>query len=70
MTRVVDEMPTPGQVEAAGAREIVRWHLYLRATMSNEELLIVKAIARRYDQMPSAIRERLTAALRREADGH
>lgn len=66
MTRlVVTEMPTQRQVMDGTAREIVTWHLYLRPTQMQEELNIVKAIARRYDALPSSDRERLQHELRR-----
>ena len=65
MAHVIDEFPTLTQVASADAIEIVRWHLFLRPTMANEELDIVKAIARRYDAMPAATREAITNRVRR-----
>lgn len=61
---VIDEMPTLTQVEQADAEQIVEWHLYLRPTMMNEELDIVKAIARKYDAMPPQMREGFAQRLR------
>lgn len=64
MPQVIDDMPTLTQVENASAHEIVAWHLFLRPTMSNEELPTVKLIAARYDRMSPDTRERITARLR------
>lgn len=66
MARIIDEMPTQTEVENADAYQIVEWHLYLRPTMMNEELNIVKAITQRYDRMPSSVREAHAARARRE----
>jgi hypothetical protein len=64
--RIIDEMPTQGEVEAADPQQIVRWQMFLRPTMMNDELHIVKAIAARYDRLPAETRESLGAQLRRE----
>lgn len=64
--RIIDDMPTIGQVEAATGYQLVCWHHYLRPTMFNEELFVVKAIARRYDSMPEALRTPLVERARRE----
>jgi hypothetical protein len=66
MGRIIDEMPTQQQVLSAEPYQIVAWHLYLRPTMSNDELHIVKAIARRYDAMVPSERERHTTRARRQ----
>jgi hypothetical protein len=55
-----------GQVEKATAHEIVAWYFYLRPTMSNDELPIVKAIAGRYERMDSGTRDALRARVQRE----
>lgn len=65
MPEIIDEMPTMTQVENANPDEIVAWHLFLRPTMSNEELPVVKAIAAKYDRMAPDTRESITARLRR-----
>ncbi len=65
MNRVIDEMPTMGDVERAEPRQLVEWYLYLRPTMLQEELDIVKAIARRYEAMSPSLREQLQGELRR-----
>ena len=62
----INNMPTMTQVENAEPYDIVRWQHYLRPTFSNEELPVVKAIARRYDAMPEAIRTPLVIQARRE----
>lgn len=62
---IIDEMPTMRDVEQADPRQLVAWHLYLRPTMMNEELDIVKAIARRVDALPQSVREAAQEALRR-----
>lgn len=62
---VIDEMPTRTEVESASSERIVEWQLFLRPTMMNEELDIVKAIAQRYDRMSSRQREGLAAMLRK-----
>lgn len=62
---VVTEMPTQRQVMDGTAREIVTWHLYLRPTRMQDELNIVKAIARRYDALSPSDRERIQTELRR-----
>lgn len=54
--RIIDEMPTRGQVERASDYEIVCWQFYLRPTMSNTELEVVKLIATKYEQLPDGIR--------------
>lgn len=64
--RIIDEMPTQTEVENALPQDIVRWHLFLRPTMANDELYIVKAITQRYDRLPAEARERLAGQLRRE----
>lgn len=64
--RIIDEMPTIRQVEDADSYQIVRWHHFLRPTMSNEELPIVKMIARRYDAMPEGQRAQLVHNARKE----
>lgn len=66
MTRVIDEMPTRQQVINAEPYQLVCWHLFLRPTMMNEELDIVKAITRRYDNLPEGVRSTLGAQARRE----
>lgn len=66
MTLIIDEMPTFGQVEHADAEQIVTWHLFLRPTMANEELDIVKAIARRYEMLAPSLREILVGQARRK----
>lgn len=63
--QIVDQMPTLAEVEAAGGYQIVVWHLFLRPTMSNDELAVVKAIAARYDRMGPAEREAHAAQARR-----
>lgn len=64
--RIIDEMPTQGEVIGASAYQIVCWHHYLRPTMLNEELDIVKAIARKYDALPESVRTPLVMQARRE----
>lgn len=54
--RIIDEMPTMTQVENAGPYEIVCWNHYLRPTMMNDELIVVKMIARKYDAIPESQR--------------
>lgn len=66
MSRVIDEMPTLTIVENASDYEIVCWHLFLRPTWFNEELIVVKAITQRYDRMPSSAREAHGIRARRE----
>lgn len=66
MPRIIDEMPTQAQVSEADVYDIVRWHLFLRPTMSNDELVVVKAIAQRYDAMAPSVRESCTLRARRE----
>lgn len=68
MKKIIDEMPAMGDVERAEPYQLVCWHLYLRPTMSNDELPIVKAIARKYDAMPPGDRERLSARARVQHD--
>lgn len=68
--RVIDEMPTRTDVEGATKYQIVCWHHYLRPTMFNEELDIVKAIAMRYDRMPESFRTPLVAQARKEYETH
>lgn len=64
--RIIDDMPTMGQVENAEPYQIVCWHHYLRPTMMNDELIVVKAIARKYEAMPESVRTGLVARARRE----
>jgi tyrosine-protein phosphatase YwqE len=64
--RVIDEMPTMQQVEDAGAYEIVCWNHYLRPVMSNDELVVVKAIDRRYQQLNEITRNGLVVRARKE----
>ncbi len=66
MTRIIDEFPTLTQVENATDYQIVCWNFYLRPTMMNEELVVVKTIAQRYDRMPSSVREAHMVTARRE----
>lgn len=66
MSRIIDEMPTQTEVENADSYKLVCWHLFLRPTMMNEELNIVKAIAQRYDRLPSSVRQAHGARARRE----
>lgn len=66
MTRIIDEFPTLTEAENASAYDLVRWHHYLRPTMSNDELPTVKVIARRYLEIPETIRAGLVARARRE----
>jgi hypothetical protein len=63
---VIDELPTRAQVLAAGDYQLVRWHLFLRPTASNDELDVIKAIAMRYDRLPAAAREAHASRARRE----
>lgn len=49
--RVIDEMPDRRAVQAADDYQLVCWHLFLRPTMNNDELDIVKAIAARYERL-------------------
>lgn len=65
MRHVIDEMPDRATVIEATPEQIVEWHIYLRPTMANEELDIVKAIAQRYDRLPASVREHYAAVLRR-----
>jgi hypothetical protein len=64
--RIIDEMPTLSDVEAADAYTIVCLNHYLRPVMSNDELVVVKAIARRYDNLNDMTRAGLVARARRE----
>lgn len=64
--KVIDAMPTMRDVEACDQRQIVAWHHRLRPTMMNDELVIVKAIARRYDAIPEHLRATLVTADYRE----
>jgi hypothetical protein len=63
---VIDEFPTRADVLAAGGYRIVEWHLFLRPTMTNDELDIVKAIAQRYERLPASTREAHGLRARRE----
>jgi hypothetical protein len=65
VNRIIDTMPTLTEVENADRRSIVDWYLHLRPTMFNEELVIVKLIARRYESMAASERERWTTDIRR-----
>lgn len=65
MNQIIDTMPTLGEVESADQLQIVRWYLFLRPTMSNDELVIVKAIAARFERMPESSRSALIARARR-----
>lgn len=64
--RIIDHMPTMGEVENAIPYQIVCWHHYLRPTMMNDELVIVKAIARRYEGLNEILRNGLVNKARRE----
>lgn len=64
--RIIDDMPTMTEVENATAYEIVCWHHYLRPTMMNDELVVVKAIARKYDSLNEMTRTGLVNRARRE----
>ena len=64
--RVIDEFPTPQQVREASEYEIVCWYFYLRPTMSNDELPILKAVAGRYERMNSNLRDTLRQRAQRE----
>jgi hypothetical protein len=64
---IIDEMPTMTQVENADAYQLVKWHLWLRPTMMNSELDVVKAITRRVDNMNGMTRDGLVARARHEA---
>jgi hypothetical protein len=64
--RMIDEMPSIGEVEDAEQYQIVAWHLFLRPTLMNEELSVVKAIAQRYDRMSAVEREAHAARARRD----
>jgi hypothetical protein len=64
-SRIIDQMPTLAQIENATDYEIVAWHLFLRPTVSNSELVFVKAVAARYERMPSTIREAWAGQARR-----
>lgn len=64
MTHVIDDMPTMSEVENAEPRQLVEWYFYLRPTIANEELNIVKAIAARVDRLPGSVRQRLQNELR------
>ena len=65
--RIIDEMPTMSQVGEAAPYQVVCWYHYLRPTMFNDELVIVKAIARRYhDDMNAALRFDLVVKARKE----
>lgn len=66
MRYVIDEMPTQHQVENATAEQLVAWQLYLRPTMHQDELQIVKAIDRRYNALAGSVREAMQRKLRRE----
>jgi hypothetical protein len=59
-------MPTLADVENAGAYEIVCWNHYLRPVVSNDELVIVKAIDRRYQQLNEITRNGLVVRARGE----
>jgi len=64
--RIIDEMPSMADIEAADAYQIVCWHHYLRPTFSNDELVFVKAIARKYDNLNDMTRAGLVNRARRE----
>jgi hypothetical protein len=66
MSHIIDEMPTLAQVQVASAHEIVLWQFYLRPTISNDELGVVRAITRKYDAMSPATRESIGRRVRRE----
>jgi hypothetical protein len=57
---IIDLFPSLREVQSATAEQIVAWHVRLRPTMFNEELPVVKAIARRYDALPEGTRTPLT----------
>lgn len=59
---VIHDMPTMRDVETATPSQLVAWHHRLRPTMMNDELVIVKAIARRYDAIPENVRAPLVVA--------
>lgn len=63
---VIDQMPSISEVECAEPYQIVAWHLFLRPTLMNEELVVVKAIAQRYDRMAAEQRQAHAARARRE----
>lgn len=60
--QIIDEMPSLRDVETATPAQLVAWHHRLRPTMMNDELVIVKAIARRYDAIPENVRAPLVVA--------
>jgi hypothetical protein len=64
--QIIDEMPTMRQVEEAPPYQIVVWNHYLRQTMMNEELIVVKAIARRYEELNEMLRTGMVNRARRE----
>lgn len=64
--RVIDDMPNMTDVENASAYQIVCWNHYLRPVMSNDELPVVKAIDRKYQQLNEITRNGLVVRARRE----
>lgn len=64
--RIIDDFPTLSQVETAKPYDIVCWYLCLRPTMTHEEMPILKAIARRYDDLHDQARQEMVARARRE----
>lgn len=64
--KVIDTMPTMTEVENAGPYQIVCWNHFLRPTMMNDELNVVKAIARKYDAMPESQRSGFVRRARKE----
>ena len=62
----IDQMPMLTEVENASPYQIVCWHLYLRPTFSNDELIVVKKVAQRYDAMSPDLRARWVARARGE----
>jgi hypothetical protein len=62
----IDEMPTMSEVENADNYRIVCWHHYLRQSIFNDELVVIKKIAQRYDQMNVSTRANLVSRARRE----
>jgi hypothetical protein len=62
----IDDMPMLFAVEQADDYQIVCWNHYLRRALFNEELGVIKAIARRYDSLSEGVRTPLVARARKE----
>ena len=62
MPQIIDEMPTLTQVEQADPAQLAQWYFYLRPIMSNDEMVVVKTVARRFDALPDETRQRAQAA--------